>query len=225
MADELQAEVQLSMDAPEGSLSSPVSSTPNGRRGRPKKQLDVQVLRKFYPLQGPTRLARNVGVCARTVRRRAREIDLVPAGSPVFQLESGSWVRNPAQRKTSNVSDEDLDVHIRHMILLLGPFGRKMGRGIVAEAAMIVTRSRLQAALARVLNGTGPRHSLAIQRRVYNVAGPNSLTHHDGYHSRHQLLRVLSKLTETTRIDCLEDSGACIHRWIFQTRHRDQSQL
>ena len=69
--------------------------------------------------------------------------------------------------------------------------------------------SRIQGSYARVhgapSSGFGPRH---IQHRVYNVAGPNSLWHHDGQHGEFFMLFIIPSISGLERHVLIEHGSS-----------------
>ena len=55
--------------------------------------------------------------------------------------------------------------------------------GYLSSRGCVVTRAMAWQAMARIRGITMPFGQRRITRRMYSVAGPNSLTHHDEYHS------------------------------------------
>lgn len=136
-----------------------------------------------------THLAELYGCHPRTIRRRLLEFGLSEPGPPVFTTEindSGIATRiyQPgSSSELSTLSDEQLDVLILSIYQHFPSFGRRMIDGYLLQLGHQVPRSRVEASYARVIGppttAFGPRR---IQRRVYKVAGPMALVHHDGQH-------------------------------------------
>ncbi|KAG2108391.1 uncharacterized protein F5147DRAFT_576953 [Suillus discolor] len=150
--------------------------------------IDPEVLAVSYQLQGPTELGEIFGVSARTVRCRALEQKLVQPGEPVYitYVDEDGQAHRVYQSSTgsqSTLSDEELDATVLHILNLFPTFGRRMIDGHLLHLRQHVPRSHVQASYARV---NGPPVAAfgvcRISRRVYNVAGYNSLAHHDGQH-------------------------------------------
>ena len=159
-----------------------------GQRGRPRVHIDPDLLETAVSLRGPSELARLFGCAPRTVRRRALEHQFVQPGEPVYVNytdEDGNTVRlyTTASRDQSGLTDEQLDEITRQILEVFPVFGRQMIDGHLKYLGHRVPRRRLEESYIRVhgppTGAFGPRR---IQRRVYNVPGPNSLWHHDGQH-------------------------------------------
>ncbi|KAG1845058.1 hypothetical protein C8R48DRAFT_566298, partial [Suillus tomentosus] len=89
-------------------------SVHTGGRGRPRIEIDTDVLATAYQLAGPTRLAQVFNVSARTIRRRALEQQIVEPGDPVFVTltdEDGHVFRihTSSTGSQSTLTDEELD--------------------------------------------------------------------------------------------------------------------
>ena len=159
-----------------------------GLGGRPSINLDPDILTSLIELRGPTHLAQVFGCSARTVRRRALEYGLVEPGQPVYVDvvdESGETIRffTSSTSNVSKLSDDELDSVTRQIFERFPNFGRRMIDGHFKHLGHRVPRRRIQESYTRVhgppIGAFGPRR---IQRRVYKVPGPNSLSHHDGQH-------------------------------------------
>jgi hypothetical protein len=188
MKDALKSAIVGARDPADHQIPIPVTTTPPTsprKRGRPRKDIDQHVLQSFYTTTRTTTLAKALELSPKTVRRRALEAELAPPGRPVFTHlpRGGGKIRGPSQKRPSHTTDEQIDQAVAETGALIGPMGRKLARGITAKQSWLVTRKRLEASLQRVFGESSPKISATIVRRVYKVAGPNSLTHHDGYHS------------------------------------------
>lgn len=177
-----------SADVPDAPPINPITRIQTGRRGRPRIQIDPDILATSIQLRGPTELGTVFGVSSRTVRRRALEQGLVQAGEPVyveFENQDGSTSRiyTSSTGSQSDLTDAQLDSIMLQILQSYPDFGRRMIDGHLRYLGHHVPRSRIQASYGRV-NGPpvaafGVRR---IKRRVYSVKGYNSLCHHDGQH-------------------------------------------
>lgn len=55
-----------------------------GRRGRPKIEIDKEILEESYHHRGPTDLGEVFGVSSRSVRQRALDAGITKPGQPVY---------------------------------------------------------------------------------------------------------------------------------------------
>ncbi|KAG9221975.1 hypothetical protein CCMSSC00406_0009183 [Pleurotus cornucopiae] len=164
------------------------STVRTGRRGRPRIEIDPGLLAVAFELRGPSHLATTFNVHPRTIRRRVLEQGLAEPGEPVYvdyEQPDGSIARvyRSSTGAVSAIDDEELDGIVLYILDAFPGFGRRMIDGHLKFLGHHIPRSRIQASYARVhgapASGFGPRR---IERRVYNVPGPNSLWHHDGQH-------------------------------------------
>lgn len=192
----LDSACQQSSDPPERSFGSTTSQTSTGLPGRPRIEIDPELLSIALDLRGPTHLAPIFNCHPRTIRRRALEHGLVEPGDPVYvdyEQEDGNVLRiyRSSASASSNISDEELDQIMIYILDAFPSFGRRMIDGHLKHLGHRIPRARLQASYIRVhglpTNAFGSRR---IELRVYNVPGPNSLWHHDGQHGK-QLCIVL----------------------------------
>lgn len=166
----------------------PIQISHSGRRGRPRKEIDPAILATSLQYRGPTHIAPVFGCSARTIRRRALEQGLVEPCPPVYLTyedpESGETVRfySSSTAPMSTLSDEELDTVIQHILEVFPAFGQQMISGHLRHLGHIVPRERIRASYERVTGAPAHSTSRPIERRRYQVAGPNSLWHHDGQH-------------------------------------------
>ncbi|KAJ8521328.1 hypothetical protein ONZ45_g1958 [Pleurotus djamor] len=136
-----------------------------GEQGRPRIEIDPGLLGASLDLRGPSGLASVFGCSARTIRRRAIEYGLVEPGPPVYVTyedeETGELLRwySSSTAPTSQLTDDEVDLLVTHILNIFPSFGCRM---LTGAAANLTHRP--------------------IERRVYQVATPNSLWHHDGQH-------------------------------------------
>ena len=89
--------------------------------------------------------------------------------------------------KYSDISDADLDREVIDIKAQHPNDGERLLIGHLATRGVIVPRAKLRASIHRVdPENTAIRRSVAIRRRIYHVAGPNSLWHLD---CNHKLIR------------------------------------
>ena len=117
----------------------------------------------------------------------------------------------------SNISDDDLDRHVRQVSKDFPFCGEQMLRFLLKERGIKVQRMRLRDSVHRVdQEGVRERKKGRLKRRVYNVQGPNYLWHID---TNHKLVRwnfiivggidgfsrlpVMLKCTDTNNADTL----------------------
>ena len=188
MIECLEEAMHTSLDPPDIPPIQATHTVRTGRPGRPRIEIDQDILAEALEMRGPTDLASVFGTSSRTIRRRALEGGLVEPGHPVYvdyEAEDGTkhHCYTSSTRSMSDLSDEELDNVTRQIIETFPDFGRRMIDGHLKFMGIRVPRARLQASYLRI---HGPPSSMfgarRIQRRVYSVAGANALWHHDGQH-------------------------------------------
>src|SRR5277367_658962 len=110
-----------SADPPEVAHVETTHIVHSGHRGRPRIEIDRDILATAIEMRGPTNLAPTFGVSARTVRRRALEAGLVDPGQPVYieyEAEDGSCQRyyTSSTAPMSDLSNDELDVITRQIL-------------------------------------------------------------------------------------------------------------
>lgn len=191
MLNALDDAVHLSADPPDHDPPQLSYTAHTGRRGRPRVDIEPELLEIALSMRGSTHLASVFGCAPRTIRRRALEYGLAEPGPPVYvdyTDDEGNTTRffTAAIGDPSGLSDDELDAITRQILETFPAFGRRMIGGHMKHLGHDVPRRRIQESYTRV-HGP-PVHGAfglrRIQRRVYSVPGPNSLCHHDGHHSK-----------------------------------------
>ncbi|KAK6995657.1 hypothetical protein R3P38DRAFT_2567154 [Favolaschia claudopus] len=185
MIDALEEARHESSDMPTGPSLPVVSRTSTG--GRPRVEIDPEILRQALALRGPSHLEEVFGVGARTIRRRALEYGLVEPGEPVYTdtpQEDGSISRTytSTSAPVSTISDDELDSLLASILETFPNFGLRMLKGRLRNLGHRVPRDRIAASYLRVHGSPGAFGARFIHRTPYTVAGANSLWHHDGQH-------------------------------------------
>ncbi|KAI3607895.1 hypothetical protein WG66_004657 [Moniliophthora roreri] len=165
-----------------------------GRPGRPRRELDPNILAHGLDLRGPRGLQPIFNCCARTIRRRAVDYGISEPAPPVY-IEYDDEVTqqrvrlyhpqpNSVEEQPGSLSDEDLDKVIRHILRIFPSFGRRMITGHMRHLEHAIPRERIRSSYERVQGAPAQLIPHELSRRVggYCVAGPNSLWHHDGQH-------------------------------------------
>jgi hypothetical protein len=182
-------------DAPNIVVSQRVSTG-----GRPRIEIDPTFLAQALDLHGTTHLAHVFNCSSRTVRRRALQYGLALPGAPVYTdtpNTNGTVVRTytSTTRPLSTLTDEQLDGLLTSILEVFPDFGRRMLIGRLKAGGHHVPRERITASYLRVHGSPGRFGDRSIHRRPYNVAGANSLWHHDGQHGSSSFPLPLSSFT------------------------------
>lgn len=172
-----------------------------GRAGRPRREFNGDLLERAYDLRGPTGLASIFHSSSRTVRRRALEYGITEPGLPIFveyeNEDTGEIMRfhrsEIAQPGSQDgLRNEELDTVMHRMLEIFPTFGRRMLAGQLRYLGHQIPRERIRASYERVMGAPASMISHTITRRVYRVAGPNALWHHDGQHGKQIECEILS---------------------------------
>lgn len=187
MVSQLDAACHQSTDLPERPSITVSYKSSMGKRGRPRTEIDPVFLSQALELRGPTHLAPVFGCSSRTIRRRALENGLAQPGEPVYRDQEqpdGTITRtfHSSTRPVSNITNAQLDSLITEILEVFPAFGRRMITGRLKAAGHHVPRERIAASFIRVHGSPGIFGDRSIHRKIYKVAGANSLAHHDGQH-------------------------------------------
>ncbi|KAK7034243.1 hypothetical protein R3P38DRAFT_2913557 [Favolaschia claudopus] len=173
MIDALEEARHESSDMPTGPSLPVVSRTSTG--GRPRVEIDPEILRQALALRGPSHLEEVFGVGARTIRRRALEYGLVEPGEPVYTdtpQEDGSISRTytSTSAPVSTISDDELDSLLASILETFPNFGLRMLKGRLRNLGHRVPRDRIAASYLRVHGSPGAFGARFIHRTPYTVA-------------------------------------------------------
>ncbi|KAL7283531.1 hypothetical protein ACG7TL_002965 [Trametes sanguinea] len=187
MAADLDGACDQSVDPPDAAPLLAARLAHTGRPGRPRVEIDGQFLQFALDMRGPSYIGDILGCHPRTVRRRALELGLVSPGPPVFttlQNTSGEYVNvhTTLTAPVSLLSDDDLDRAVADILAVFPHFGRRMIVGHLRAQGHHVPERRVAEAYVRVRGAPAIFGRRIIVRKKYQVAGPNSLVHHDGQH-------------------------------------------
>jgi hypothetical protein len=195
-----------SSDLPDGPSIIVSSRTCESGRGCPRVHINPSFLQHALTLRGLSRLAPIFHCSARTIRRRALESGIATPGTPLYTTSinpdggvSRTYIRRPP--RNPGITDNELDAILSSFLETFPRFGRRMLAGALKGSGIHVSRERIASAFLRI-NGTPGRFGEhTIHRRTYNVAGANSLWHHDGQHGVWQKYSVTSALVSPASQD------------------------
>ncbi|KAG6848987.1 hypothetical protein H0H93_012214 [Arthromyces matolae] len=188
MCDALNHAATTSGDSGNAQQVNAVYRVYTGRPGRPRTHIANNILSEALQLRGPTHLGPVFDCSPRTVRRRALEDGLVEPCPPVYisyeDEETGEMLRfyQSSTAPMSQLTDDALDLVMRHILEIFPSFGRRMITGQILEMGHRVSRARIRASYERVMGAPAGLNVRLVGRRTYSVPGPNSLWHHDGQH-------------------------------------------
>jgi hypothetical protein len=198
----------------------------NGLSGCPRIAFDPQFLQFALESCTLSRIAPFFGCSPSTVRRRALEYGLLePGESPYRDIHQNGgithiWIGVKRRTRMSNLTDAQL-VNAIHQILRSFPsYGRRMIDGHLRACGIRVSQKRISASYTRI-RGLPSAFHRRIKRRRYNVAGVNSLWHHDGYHGQfYSFVHDNVPKFYKPRVDPLEDCGPRVYGWEVEAYHR-----
>lgn len=185
-----------SADPPEPGTIIVSQRTATGKRGRPRVNIDPVFLQEALTLRGPTHLAPVLHCSARTIRRRALDLNLVNPGPPVItrtpQPDGNITITyTSSSPAVTSITDDQLDALLTTILQTFPNFGRNMLAGRLRDAGYRIARSRLIHAYVRVHGPSAIFGVRSLHRTPYYVAGANSLWHHDGQHGEFFCAMVL----------------------------------
>lgn len=185
-----------SMDPPEAPAMVVASHIYTGVPGRPRLEIDENLLRAALAHRGPSGLAEIFHCSSRTVRRRALDHGLVIPGAPVYRDvtdDTATTTRHYSSTTglVSTLSDNELDDVISNILNIFPTYGHRMLIGSLNAMGHNVPSTRIAASYIRVHGAPATFSDRRIQRRKYSVPGPMSLVHHDGQHGVYLLYQDL----------------------------------
>ena len=158
-----------SIDPPTSPVPSLSHLNRTGVPGRPRIEIDPDVLSRTLALEPKTTLANVLGCSTQTIRRRQQEVERRTGASLTPQRQM--------------LSNEELDSIINGILGEFPHYGQSMLIGAMTFHGYNVPESRIRESISRVCGA--PSHffgSRPIHRRKYYVPAANSLWHHDGQH-------------------------------------------
>lgn len=218
MVESLEDAAVQSADPADGPAIIVTHRLPQGKRGRPRVEIEGTFLAYASQLRGPSGLAPVLNCSPRTVRRRMLEQGLAVPGTPVYadEVQADGVVERVWTSTTpavTDISNEELEREIFAILQVFPRFGRRLIAGHLQSKGIKVVRERIRSAYLRVHGAPAIFGDRTITRKVYSVPGVNSLWHHDGQHGRFDLIYTTMKLIGVGRFDSLEDCNPCLHRW------------
>ena len=165
-------------------IPSVIERIQDGRPGRPRYEINEDFLRFAYQRRSISSIANLLGVHRNTVRSTLLRYGIAePLESP-FKSDSGEQQLTSYTRPLSILSDGELDEHIREIRGRDGfeRIGVSALYGLLLANGHRLPRERIRLSLLRIDPGQRLFRAPPIRRRVYNVAGPNAVWHHDGQH-------------------------------------------
>ena len=178
---------QASSDPLDGPAISFAHTVPTGRRGRPKVEIDPNILSTALTLRPKTQIANTAGCSARTIRRRQLDYGIITPGPTHPQQAHSATSDNHALPHSGLIADDELDRHLAVIIQDFPNFGRRLATAALRANGVMVSEARVRDSLERVSGVPGTFGGRRVHRRRYQVAGANSLWHHDGQHGIHRL--------------------------------------
>jgi len=157
-----------------------------GRRGRPRIEMEPNLLLTALRLSSKTRIAETAQCSARTIRRRQLDYGIPGPGPSQPQIQQAGENNNAPPRQA--VTDDELDQCLAAVLQDFPLFGRRLATGALRANGMIVAESRVRESLARIRGVPGTFGGRRVHRRKYQVPGANSLWHHDGQHGKCEAL-------------------------------------
>ncbi|KAH9925166.1 uncharacterized protein B0H18DRAFT_869901 [Fomitopsis serialis] len=186
-----------------------VEQVHGGGRGRPRLVIDPTWLRWAYGHKSIADIARFLNIHRSTVRAALIEYGISECRSDPFAGREGEpsyddgrssmeeVENNPGDgthdgyasessdehNQDSETSDDDLDTAVRELRVHYRRAGATMMVGFLRGTLGIhVSKARVRQSLLRIDPVRRVFDRIRIERRKYQVAGPNALWHHDGQH-------------------------------------------
>ena len=170
-----------------------------GRPGRPRIEIDPNLLSTALTLRPKTRIAQTASCSARTIRRRQQDYGISAPG-PSQQTDPLDTHSNP-----NEITDEELDQCLAAIIQDFPTFGRRLATASLRANGIMVPEGRVRESLACVNGTPGIFGGRRVHRRHYKVTGANSLWHHDGQHGMSLPLFCWVPAQIQVRSDSMED--------------------
>ena len=155
------------------------STVHTGRRGRPRVEIEPNLLSTALMLRPKTRIAETASCSARTIRRRQLDYGINAQRSQTHQRTGDN---DFSLLSPQEISDEQLDQCLAIIMQDFPSFGRRLATAALRRDGVMVSERHVRESLTRVSGVPGTFGGRRVHRRRYQVAGANSLWHHDGQH-------------------------------------------
>ena len=154
----------------------------NGKKGRPRIEISLGILERAKTTPR-TVLAAEANCTVRTLRKRLVEAGIEEPGLPPVHLRPYDMDRHPDPRARGGMmSMEQVVEKVSSAIEQFPTSGTRILQGHLRSKGTYVGRHKIQKARRIISGEQSTDRSSAIQRRIYNVCGPNSVWHNDGNH-------------------------------------------
>ena len=152
-----------------------------GRRGRPRIDIEPNLLSTALRLSSKTCIAETAQCSACTVRRRQLDYGIIVPGPSQPQTQQAGEDGNIPPHPGA-IADNELDQYLVAILQDFPFFGRRLATGALRANGVIIAESRVRDSLTRIRGVPGTFGGRRVHRRKYQVPGANSLWHHDGQH-------------------------------------------
>jgi hypothetical protein len=195
-----------------------------GRPGRPRKEVDVEVLQGALTHWPLTKTAPTFECSARTLTRRLQDAGLKEVGPPVYvEVEDADGIISKQYTSTgprmTEITDEELDGVVSEILQDFPNFGQSMIAGSLSAMGIRVPSARQRESRLRVHGAPGVFSVRRLERRRYKVPGANSFWHHDGQHGAPQKVPRVYQTYPSPSSDSLEDRHSWVYRRLFSPYH------
>jgi len=153
-----------------------------GKRGRPRIEMEPNLLSTALGLSSKTRIAETAHCSARTIRRRQLDYGIPGPGPRQPQTQQQAEENGNAIPHPGIITDDELDRSLAAILQDFPFFGRRLATGALRANGVIVPEIRVRDSLTRIRGVPGTFGGRRVHRRKYQVPGANSLWHHDGQH-------------------------------------------
>jgi hypothetical protein len=196
MTSHLDQARQASSDPLEDTVIHFAKTVRTGRPGRPRVEIEPNLLSTALALRSKTQVAKTANCSARTIRRRQLDYEIDVPQPNRSQTEQVNGGNGGGSLQSGEIGDEEVDWYLATIVQDFPTFGRRFAAAALLANGIIISEDRVRESLARVRGVPGVFGGRRVHRRQYRVAGANSLWHHDGQHGiGHLAISVFKRLT------------------------------
>ena len=174
---------QVSSDPLEDPVIKFVQTIHTSKRGHPRVEIELSLLSTALTLRAKTQIATTAGCSARTIRRRQLDYGISEPTPNHSQAQQTGGLKGGSLLQSRDISDEKLDWWLSIIIQDFPSFGCRLATAALWAQGVRVSEGRVRNSLTWVSGVPGIFGGRRVHRRRYQVAGANSLWHHDGQHS------------------------------------------
>ena len=153
-----------------------------GKCGRPRVEIEPSLLSTALTLRAKTQIAKTASCSAQTIGRRQLDYGISEPTPNHSQAQQTGGPNGGSLLQSRDISDEELDWWLLIIIQDFPSFGCRLATAALWAQGVRVSEGCVRNSLIRVSGVPGTFGRRRVHHWRYQVAGANSLWHHDSQH-------------------------------------------